>query len=234
MYQEDRSARPPGRGGAIRIVLIDDEQLVRSGLRMILDSAPDIEVVGEGGDGAEAVRLVGELAPDVVLLDIRMPGMDGLTAAARLAALPDPPHVVLLTTFDLDEYVHSALRAGAVGFLLKDTPPRDLIAAVRTVHEGNAMLSPSVTKRMLERFAAPAPADSAEGRAGAERRLQVLSERERAVLVAVAQGMSNAEAGRTLGMREATVKAHVSRILAKLDMSNRVQAAILAHDAGWA
>ncbi|MFL1378593.1 MULTISPECIES: response regulator [unclassified Nocardiopsis] len=218
----------------IRTVLIDDEQLVRSGLRMILDSAPDIEVVGEGGDGAEAIRLAEELDPDVVLLDIRMPGVDGLTAAARLAALPDPPHVVLLTTFDLDEYVHGALRAGAVGFLLKDTPPRDLIAAVRTVHEGNAMLSPSVTKRMLERFAAPAPADSAEGRAGAERRLEVLSERERAVLVAVAQGMSNAEAGRALGMREATVKAHVSRILAKLGMSNRVQAAILAHDAGWA
>lgn len=218
----------------IRTVLIDDEQLVRSGLRMILDSAPDIEVVGEGGDGAEAIRLAEELDPDVVLLDIRMPGVDGLTAAARLAALPDPPHVVLLTTFDLDEYVHGALRAGAVGFLLKDTPPRDLIAAVRTVHEGNAMLSPSVTKRMLERFAAPAPADSAEGRAGAERRLEALSERERAVLVAVAQGMSNAEAGRALGMREATVKAHVSRILAKLGMSNRVQAAILAHDAGWA
>ncbi|MDE3723251.1 response regulator transcription factor [Nocardiopsis sp. N85] len=218
----------------IRTVLIDDEQLVRSGLRMILDSAPDIEVVGEGGDGAEAVRLAEELAPDVVLLDIRMPGVDGLTAAGRLSALPDPPRVVLLTTFDLDEYVHAALRAGAVGFLLKDTPPRDLISAVRTVHEGNAMLSPSVTKRMLERFALPAPADSAEGRAAAGRRLEVLSERERAVLIAVAQGMSNAEAGRALGMREATVKAHVSRVLAKLGMSNRVQAAILAHDAGWA
>nr|WP_221442551.1 response regulator transcription factor [Nocardiopsis algeriensis] len=201
---------------------------------MILDAAPDIEVVGEGGDGEEAVRLVRELEPDVVLLDIRMPGTDGLTAATRIAALPDPPRVVLLTTFDLDEYVHSALRAGAVGFLLKDTPPRDLISAVRTVHEGNAMLAPSVTKRMLERFASPAPADSAAGRAAAAARLAVLSGRERDVLVAVARGMSNAEAGRTLGMREATVKAHVSRILSKLDLSNRVQAAILAHDAGWA
>ncbi|MCP3013185.1 response regulator transcription factor [Nocardiopsis dassonvillei] len=218
----------------IRALLVDDELLVRSGLRMILDSAPDIEVVGEGGDGAEAVRLAEELAPDVVLLDIRMPGTDGITAAARLTALPRPPRVVLLTTFDLDEYVHSALRAGAVGFLLKDTPPRDLIGAVRTVHEGNAMLAPSVTKRMLERFAAPAPADSAAGRAEAVRRLSVLSERERSVLLAVARGRSNAEAGRDLGMREATVKAHVSRILAKLGMSNRVQAAILAHDAGWA
>ncbi|WP_017571548.1 response regulator [Nocardiopsis halotolerans] len=218
----------------IRTLLVDDELLVRSGLRMILDSAPDIEVVGEGSDGDEGVRLARELLPDVVLLDIRMPGTDGITAAAQLADLPEPPRVVLLTTFDLDEYVHSALRAGAVGFLLKDTPPRDLIGAVRTVHEGHAMLAPSVTKRMLERFASPAPADSAAGRTEAERRLSVLSERERAVLVAVAQGMSNAEAGRDLGMREATVKAHVSRILAKLEMSNRVQAAILAHDAGWA
>ncbi|WP_116248403.1 response regulator transcription factor [Nocardiopsis sp. FIRDI 009] len=218
----------------IRTVLVDDENLVRSGLRMILESAPDIEVVGEGGDGDEAVRLARELSPDVVLLDIRMPGTDGLTAAARLTALPDAPRVVLLTTFDLDEYVHRALRTGAVGFLLKDTPPRDLIAAVRTVHEGNAMLAPSVTKRMLERFAEPDPSGTSTGREEAERRLSVLSERERAVLVAVAQGKSNAEAGRALGMREATVKAHVSRILAKLGMSNRVQAAILAHDAGWA
>ncbi|MFI6578310.1 response regulator [Nocardiopsis sp. NPDC050513] len=218
----------------IRTILVDDENLVRSGLRMILEAASDIEVVGEGGDGEEAVRLARELSPDVVLLDIRMPGTDGLTAAARLTQLPNAPRVVLLTTFDLDEYVHRALRAGAVGFLLKDTPPRDLIAAVRTVHEGNAMLAPRVTKRMLERFAAPEPAGAAAERAEAERRLSVLSERERAVLVAVAKGMSNAEAGRALGMREATVKAHVSRILAKLGMSNRVQAAILAHDAGWA
>lgn len=217
----------------IRALLVDDELLVRSGLRMILDSAPDVEVVGEGNDGEEAVALARDLEPDVVLLDIRMPGSDGITAAGHLAALPNPPRVVLLTTFDLDEYVHAALRAGAVGFLLKDTPPRELVEAVRTVHQGHAMLSPSVTKRMLERFAAPAPADSAAGRVEAQRRLSVLSNREQAVLVAVAEGSSNAEAGRSLGMREATVKAHVSRILAKLEVSNRVQAAILAHDAGW-
>lgn len=218
----------------IRTLLVDDELLVRSGLRMILESDPDIEVVGEGDNGDDAVRLAEEVRPDVVLLDIRMPGTDGLTAAARITDLPEPPRVVLLTTFDLDEYVHSALRAGAVGFLLKDTPPRELINAVRTVHEGHAMLAPSVTKRMLERFAAPAPGDSAAGREEALRRLSVLSDRERQVLVAVAEGRSNAEAGRALGMRETTVKAHVSRILSKLGMSNRVQVAILAHDAGWA
>ncbi|MFW5419083.1 response regulator transcription factor [Nocardiopsis sp. CNT-189] len=213
----------------IRTVLVDDEQLVRSGLKMILDSAGDIEVVGEASDGAEAVRIAREAGPDVMLLDIRMPGMDGLAAAAEITGLPDPPRVVLLTTFDLDEYVHEALRVGAVGFLLKDTPPRDLIGAVRTVYEGNAMLAPSVTKRMLERFTAPASPTSEQART----RLAVLSGRERDVLVAVARGMSNAEAGRELGMREATVKAHVSRILSKLGMANRVQAAILAHDAGW-
>ncbi|GAA4932032.1 response regulator transcription factor [Streptomonospora halophila] len=214
----------------IRTALVDDERLVRSGLRMILDTAEDIEVVGEAGDGDEALDLAARLEPDVVLLDIRMPGTDGLTAAAMMADLPRPPKVVLLTTFDLDEYVHRALRAGAVGFLLKDTPPRDLIGAVRTIDEGNAMLAPSITKRMLERFTVPAAGAGAE----AARRLQVLSDRERDVLVAVAQGMSNAEAGRSLGMREATVKAHVSSILSKLGMGNRVQAAILAHDAGWA
>ncbi|MUL43414.1 response regulator transcription factor [Streptomonospora sp. PA3] len=214
----------------IRTLLVDDERLVRSGLRMILDSAEDIEVVGEAGDGAEAVELAARLEPGVVLLDIRMPGTDGLNAAAQLAGLPRPPRVVLLTTFDLDEYVHRALRAGAVGFLLKDTPPRDLIGAVRTVEEGNAMLAPSITKRMLERFTVAAGGTAAE----AARRLEVLSDRERDVLTAVARGMSNAEAGRSLGMREATVKAHVSSILAKLGMGNRVQAAILAHDAGWA
>ncbi|MFD0801355.1 response regulator [Streptomonospora algeriensis] len=214
----------------IRTILVDDEQLVRSGLRMILDSAEDIEVIGEAGDVDAALELSARLVPDVVLMDIRMPGTDGLTAAASTAQLPRPPKVLVLTTFDLDEYVHRALRAGAVGFLLKDTPPRDLISAVRTIHEGNAMLAPSITKRMLERFADSASRTAAE----AARRLQVLSDRERDVLVAVAGGMSNAEAGRSLGMREATVKAHVSSILAKLGMGNRVQAAILAHDAGWA
>ncbi|AYY13556.1 DNA-binding response regulator [Actinobacteria bacterium YIM 96077] len=213
----------------IRVVIVDDEQLVRSGLEMILDAADDIEVAGEASDGAGAVDVARDLVPDVLLLDIRMPGVDGLTAAAELAALPNPPKVLILTTFDLDDYVHKALRAGATGFLLKDTPPRDLIAAVRTIQDGDALIAPSVTKRLLQQFASAASRDVD----AAARRLDVLSERERAVLVAVARGMSNAEAGNALGMREATVKAHVSRILTKLDMANRVQAAILAHDAGW-
>jgi DNA-binding NarL/FixJ family response regulator len=211
----------------IKVLLVDDEELVRSGLRMILRNAEDIDVVGEARDGADAVDLARDLEPDVVLLDIRMPGVDGLAAVPDLVALPRPPAVVMLTTFSMDEYVHRALRAGARGFLLKDAPVRELISAVRTVHNGDAMLAPSVTRRLLERFAAVPDAESAA------RRLDVLSERERLVLLAVARGMSNAEAGRALNMQEGTVKAHVSRTLAKLGMSNRVQAAILAHEAGW-
>ncbi|MFD0773321.1 response regulator [Streptomonospora algeriensis] len=212
----------------IRTILVDDEQLVRSGLRMILDSAEDIDVIGEAGDVDTALELSARLVPDVVLMDIRMPGTDGLTAAASTAQLPRPPKVVLLTTFDLDEYVHRALRAGAVGFLLKDTPPRDLISAVRTIHEGNAMLAPSITKRMLERFADSASRTAAE----AARRLSVLNDRERDVAVAVGQGRSNAEIGAALHLSVPTVKTHVSRLLAKLDLNNRVQIALLAHDAG--
>lgn len=221
----------------LRIALVDDQPLVRAGFAMVIDSQDDMEVVVQASDGAAAVEELRARRVDVVLMDVRMPRKDGIEATAEiLAQAPEgrAPKIIVLTTFDLDEYVHSALRAGAVGFLLKDTPPRDLLEAVRTVHMGHAMLSPSVTKRMLERFTAPAPADSAAGRIEAQRRLSVLSGREQAVLIAVAEGSSNAEAGRSLGMREATVKAHVSRILSKLEVSNRVQAAILAHDAGWA
>jgi DNA-binding NarL/FixJ family response regulator len=212
----------------IRVVLVDDEQLVRSGLRMILESAGDIEVVGEAADGGGAVELVRRHRPDVALMDIRMPAMDGLAATRALTALPDPPRVIMLTTFELDEYVHTALENGAVGFLLKDTPPRDLIQAVRTVAEGNAMLAPTVTRRLIAEFASRNSAKAVAAR----RRLDTLTGREREVVVAVAQGLSNAEIGRRLFMSEATVKAHVSRVLAKLGLSNRVQAAILAHDAG--
>jgi DNA-binding NarL/FixJ family response regulator len=166
--------------------------------------------------------------PDVVLMDVRMPVVDGLTAAAELSREPQPPKVIMLTTFDLDEYVHAALRAGAVGFLLKDTPPRDLTAAVRTVAAGNAMLAPSVTRRLISAFAAKGPATAEHARA----RLAQLTEREHEVVCAVGRGLSNAEIARELEMAEATVKAHVSRALAKLSLTNRVQAAMLVHDAG--
>jgi DNA-binding NarL/FixJ family response regulator len=212
----------------IRVLLVDDEQLVRSGLRMILQSSSDIEVVAEAADGAQAVEQVRLHRPDVVLMDIRMPTMDGLAATRQVTALPGPPKVIVLTTFELDEYVHTALQHGAVGFLLKDTPPRDLLQAVRTVAAGNAMLSPTVTRRLLAEFATRGGAQAVAAR----KQLDVLTGREREVVVAVAQGLSNAEIGKRLFMSEATVKAHVSRVLAKLGMSNRVQAAILAHDAG--
>ncbi len=212
----------------IRVLIVDDERLVRSGLRMILEANGDIVVVAEARDGAEGVAAAARHRPDVVLMDVRMPGTDGLRAAAEIGRAPDPPRVIMLTTFDLDEYVHTALRAGAVGFLLKDTPPRDLAAAVRTVVAGNAMLSPTVTRRLISSFAEQAPSRSDAAR----KRLEELTGREHEVIRAVARGLSNAEIGRELAMSEATVKAHVSRSLAKLDLTNRVQAAILVHDAG--
>jgi DNA-binding NarL/FixJ family response regulator len=212
----------------IRVVLVDDEQLVRSGLRMILETAGDIEVVGEAGDGGGAVEQVRLHRPEVVLMDIRMPAMDGLAATRELTALPDPPRIIMLTTFELDEYVHTALENGAVGFLLKDTPPRDLIHAVHTVAEGNAMLAPSVTRRLIAEFAARNSTQAVAART----QLEALTDREREVAVAIAQGLSNAEIAKLLFMSEATVKAHVSHVLAKLNLTNRVQAAMLVHDAG--
>ncbi|MEV1205624.1 response regulator [Microbispora rosea] len=211
----------------IRVLIVDDEALVRSGLRMILEAAGDVVVVGEARDGEEAIGAAARLRPEVVLMDVRMPGMDGLTATGRLLRAAGPPKVVMVTTFDLDEYVHEALRLGAVGFLLKDTPPRELIAAVRTVAEGNAMLSPSVLKRLLGSFAHKAPSRAEVAR----QRLAALTAREEDVVRALARGLSNAEIGRELKLSEPTVKAHVSRLLAKLGLANRVQAAILVHDA---
>jgi DNA-binding NarL/FixJ family response regulator len=209
----------------IRVVVVDDEQLVRAGLRLILEAAPDIVVVGEAADGAGAVEQAHRLRPDVLLLDVRMPGVDGLTAAPEVVAAD--PKVIMLTTFDLDEYVHRALRAGAVGFLLKDTPPRELAAAVRTVAAGNAMLAPTVTRRLISSFAERGPAR----RDAARQRLARLTARELEIVREVARGHANAEIARRLTMREATVKAHVSRALAKLQAGNRVQLAILVHDA---
>ncbi|MCU1368562.1 MAG: two component transcriptional regulator, LuxR family [Ilumatobacteraceae bacterium] len=211
-----------------RIVIIDDEHLVRAGLRMILESTDDLRVVGEASDGADAVDAVRAHRPDLVLMDIRMPRLDGLEATRRVLQLPEPPRVIVLTTFDLDDYVMQSLQAGATGFLLKDTPPTELINAVRVVAAGEAMLSPTVTRRLIRHFS-----DGTSGKqAAALARTQLLTEREAEVLIAVAQGLSNAEIGTTLFMSEATVKAHVSRLLTKLDLHNRVQVAILAHDAG--
>jgi DNA-binding NarL/FixJ family response regulator len=212
-----------------RVLLVDDDALVRAGLRMILSSAEDLEVVGEAPDGSEAVEAVRRHRPDVVLMDVRMPRTDGLAATAAVTALSPAPRVLMLTTFDLDEHVFGALRAGASGFLLKDTPPRDLIEAVRVVAAGEAMLSPTVTRRLIGHFAASGVDVRREQ---ARARLTDLTEREREVLVAVGRGLSNAHVGRDLYMSEATVKAHVSRLLTKLGATNRVQVAIIAHDAG--
>ncbi|MBB3023874.1 response regulator [Helcobacillus massiliensis] len=211
-----------------RVVLIDDDSLVRAGLSMILGSAPTIDVVGEGADGADAVDLVNRHYPDVLLMDVRMPKVDGLTALRSVKALPKSPRVIMLTTFDLDEYVFAALEAGAAGFLLKDTPPRDLISAVEVVARGDAMLSPAVTRRMLEHFTHANPAQAAPEVPG----LDKLTQRETEVLANVGAGFSNAQIGQRLFMSEATVKAHISKIFAKLECTNRVQIAIVAHEAG--
>ena len=212
----------------IRVLLVDDEALVRSGLRLILQAAGDITIVAEARDGDEALAAVSRHRPDVLLMDVRMPGRDGLSALRELQERADPAKVIMLTTFDIDDYVHEALRAGAVGFLLKDTPPQDLAEAVRVVAAGNAMLSPSVTRRLIKAFAGRG-ASAAEA---ARTRLATLTDRELEVVCAVGRGLSNNEIGRELDMAEATVKAHVSRALAKLGATNRVQAAMLVHDAG--
>ena len=213
------------------VLLADDDPLVRAGLRTILSAADDLRVVGEAGDGAEAIAAVAVHRPDVVLMDVRMPGLNGIDATGQITALRNPPKVIVLTTFHLDEYVFGALRAGASGFLLKDTPPVDIIRAVRLVAMGEAMLSPSVTRTLIERFGAD---PTVARRAAAEQAVRVLTEREREVAAEVAQGCSNAEIAARLYMSEATVKAHVSRVMAKLGAANRVQVAITACDAGLA
>jgi DNA-binding NarL/FixJ family response regulator len=208
-------------------MVVDDEALVRAGLRAILQAADDLEVLAEAADGEEALALARRHALDVVLMDVRMPGVDGLTATRRLTSLPSPPRVLVLTTFDLDEYVFGALELGAAGFLLKDTPPRELMQAVRVVAAGDAMLSPSITQRVIAHFVGRSMTRTERAR----RALQALTERERQVLRMVGQGLSNAQIGDRLAMSEATVKAHVSHILLKLEVDNRVQAAILVHEA---
>jgi DNA-binding NarL/FixJ family response regulator len=211
-----------------RVLLVDDDALVRAGLRMILSSSEALDVVGEAADGADAVAAALAHRADVVLMDIRMPGMDGIAATEALRRLANPPHVIVLTTFQADEHVMSALRAGADGFLLKDTPPADIVHAVRLVAAGEAMLSPSVTRTLLTYLGAD---ETADRRRAAVQRLATLTDREREVATAVGSGASNAEIAAALYMSEATVKAHVSRLLTKLDVTNRVHVAILVHDA---
>jgi DNA-binding NarL/FixJ family response regulator len=212
----------------IKVLLVDDDALVRAGLRIILSSAEDLEVVGEADDGARAVAAVREHRPDVVLMDIRMAEMDGITATAALRRLDPAPQVIVLTTFHADEQVMSALRAGASGFLVKDTPPAEIISAVRLVASGDAIISPSVTRALLSHFG---ETQASERRRAAAQRLATLTDREREVAAAVGSGASNAEVATSLFMSEATVKAHVSRLFTKLDVTNRVHIAILVHDA---
>jgi DNA-binding NarL/FixJ family response regulator len=220
----------------IRILLVDDQALVRAGFRMILDAEPEMEVIGEAADGREAVDQVRELRPDVVLMDIRMPELDGLEAARRiLAGAPEDngpgngaPKILMLTTFDLDEYVYEALRAGASGFLLKDTPPEQLVSAIHVIAEGEALLSPSITRRVISEFvkgAGPQPQTQFP-------RLQDLTARELEVMKAIARGLSNAEIAKELFVSETTVKTHVARILMKLGLRDRVQVVVLAYEAG--
>ncbi|MFK0112992.1 response regulator [Streptomyces sp. NPDC091217] len=218
---------------AIRLLLVDDDPLVRAGLSLMMGGAEDIEIVGEGADGDEVEALVDRTRPDVVLMDIRMPTVDGLTATERLRARADAPQVVVLTTFHADEQVLHALRAGAAGFVLKDTPPAQIVDAVRRVAAGDPVLSPAVTRQLMRHAAgtrADTRADTRQARA--RDRLTALNDREREVAVAVGRGLANAEIATGLFMSVATVKTHVSRILAKLGLNNRVQIALLAYDAG--
>jgi DNA-binding NarL/FixJ family response regulator len=214
----------------IAVLLADDQPLLRMGFRMILESQPDMRVAGEAEDGDQAVELTASSAPDVVLMDVRMPGTDGIEATRRIVASGSPARVLILTTFDLDEYAFSGLRAGASGFLLKDAPPDQLLGGIRAVAGGDAVVAPSVTRRLLDAYAHQFPDTHAPATRSA--RLDPLTEREREVLLAVAGGLSNAEIAERLVVSEATVKTHVGRILAKLGLRDRVQAVILAYETG--
>ncbi|WBB70971.1 response regulator transcription factor [Micromonospora sp. WMMD812] len=216
----------------MRVLIVDDDPLVRAGLSMILGGVPDLRVVGEAADGGEVQAAVTATRPDVVLMDIRMPRLDGLAATETLRAQPHPPEVLVLTTFHADEQVLRALRAGAAGFLLKDTPPAEIVRAVRRVATGEATLSPAVTRTLIAHVTGTAPGGPDPRRERALRRLAALSEREREVAVALGQGRTNAEIAAELYMSVATVKAYVSRLLTRLELNNRVQVALLVHDAG--
>ena len=215
---------------AIAVMVVDDQEMVRAGFGALLNSQPDIEVVGQAGDGAQAVELAAELKPDVILMDVRMPVLDGLAATRRIlagSAPGEPPRVVMLTTFDLDDYIYAALQAGASGFLLKDSEPEDLLRAVRVVAGGEALLAPSITRRLIEHFIEARPRRLTGATA-----LNGLTDREREVLRLIALGMSNAEIAASLFIAEQTTKTHVSRILQKLGLRDRVQAVVFGYETG--
>jgi DNA-binding NarL/FixJ family response regulator len=221
---EPATVRPP----PVRVLIADDDPLLRAGLTMMLAGAAEISIIAEAADGSQVAALVHQHRPDVVLMDIRMPNMDGLAATEQLRAQPDAPEVIMLTTFDADEHVLRALRAGAAGFLLKDTPPAEIVAAVCRVAQGQPVLSPTVTRRLMTRVA---ESDGDQRRARARDRLTLLTDREREIALAVGEGRPNAEIGGQLYLSVPTVKTHISRILTKLDLNNRVQIALLVHDA---
>lgn len=216
---------------SIRVLLVDDQSLLRLGFRMVLETQPDMQVVGEAGDGAQAVAMTRRLHPDVVLMDVRMPVLDGIQATRQIVASGSAARILVLTTFNLDEYVYAALRAGASGFLLKDVPPADLLTGIRAVAGGEAVVAPSVTRRLLDAFAGHLP-DPSTGRSPTDQRLKQLTERERQVLVEVARGHSNNEIAQRLTVSEATVKTHVGRLLGKLGLRDRVQVVVFAYEAG--
>ncbi|HTU06148.1 MAG TPA: response regulator transcription factor [Trebonia sp.] len=218
-------------GERIRVALVDDQELVRAGFRMMLDAQPDMSVTGEAADGLGAVAIAERGAADVMVMDVRMPGLDGVEAARRICAAGERPKVLMLTTFDLDEYAFAALKCGASGFLLKDVPPQELLFAIRAVHSGDSVVAPSTTRRLIDRFVPLLPA-GADGNPAAAADLADLTEREREVLVQVAAGLSNAEIATRLFVSEATVKTHVGRILGKLGLRDRVQAVVLAYETG--
>lgn len=211
----------------IRVFLVDDQELVRAGFTMLVDSQPDMRVVGQAGDGAEAVQLLQVTRSDVVLMDVRMPRLDGVEATKRLQQLPEAPKVIVLTTFDLDEYAFSAIKAGAAGFLLKNTPPADLLSAIRQVYHGDAVVSPSTTRRLLEHFAGQLPDPGAK-----QPQIDQLTAREREVLLEVARGRSNGEIAELFTVSEATVKTHIGRILAKTGLRDRVALVVLGYETG--